>query len=251
MIFEVCIDSVDGTLAAQQGGAQRVELCADLVEGGVTPSLGQIRLARQAASIGLHVLIRPRGGDFLYSHWEYMTMRDDILAAGESGAQGVVLGILLPDGRVDVERTGRLVEFARPMSVTFHRAIDMSRDPAEALEDLIEVGVDRILTSGCQPTALQGAACIANLVRKSAGRIQIMAGGGITATNLPQLLSSTGVSEIHFSARTSQTSAMTFRNHSCFMGKPYQPDEYTYKYTDAQLVQQVIQSATWTGKSPT
>lgn len=243
MIFEVCTDSVEGALAAQQGGAQRVELCADLVEGGVTPSLGQIRLVRQAASVGLQVLIRPRGGDFLYSKWEFLTMRSDILAAGDSGAQGVVLGILLPDGRVDVDRTGILVELARPMNVTFHRAIDMSHDPLKALEDLIELGVDRVLTSGCQPTAMQGAACIADLVRQAAGRIQIMAGGGITASNLPQLLSATRVSEIHFSARASQISAMTFRNDACFMGKPYQPDEYAYRYTNAQLVRQVIQSA--------
>jgi len=242
MKFEVCVDSVEGALAAQQGGAQRVELCADLVEGGVTPSLGLIRQVRQAVSIDIHILIRPRGGDFLYSPWEYAAMRDDIQAARDAGAQGVVLGIMLPDGQVDAQRTTELVELARPMSVTFHRAIDMSRSSPEALEILIHLGVDRVLTSGRQPSALQGADCIASLVQQSAGRTILIAAGGITAGNLPQIISATHVGEVHFSARSIRQSAMIYRNLTCFMGKTYQPDEYTHKVTDADLVRQVIEA---------
>src|SRR5512146_3272836 len=148
MIYEVCVDSVEGAVAAQQGGAQRVELCDNLVEGGTTPSLGMIRLTRQHIAIALNVIIRPRGGDFFYSPLEFEVMRQDILAAKEAGADGVVIGLLLPDGRVDVERTRALAALARPLSVTFHRAIDLCRDPAEALEELAGLGVDRILTSG-------------------------------------------------------------------------------------------------------
>ncbi len=181
LLFEICIDSVDGAVAAQQGGAQRVELCDNLVEGGTTPSIGTIRLARANIAIGLNVIIRPRGGDFCYTPLEFEVMRQDILAAREAGADGVVIGLLQPDGRVDAARTRALVELARPLSVTFHRAIDLCRDPLEALEDLAAIGVDRILTSGCRPTALEGAEVIAGLVRRSNGRVVIMAGGGVTA----------------------------------------------------------------------
>ena len=243
MRFEVCVDSAEGAAAAEQGGAQRVELCSDLVEGGVTPSLGLIRVTRRLISIGLHVLIRPRGGDFVYSEGEYEVMCADILAAREAGADGVVIGLLLPDGRIDGQRVGALVELAHPMSVTFHRAIDMSRDSSEALDDLILLGVERVLTSGRKPTALAGADCIARLVQQAAHRAVILAGGGVTAETLPVLLASTGVSEVHFSARSILPSPMTYRNPECFMGKPYQPDEYHQKVTDSEQVRRVIAAA--------
>lgn len=242
LTFEICIDSVDGAIAAQQGGAQRVELCDNLVEGGTTPSIGTIRLARAQIRIGLNVIIRPRGGDFCYTPLEFEVMRQDILAAREAGADGVVIGLLLPDGRVDRERTRALVELARPLSVTFHRAIDLCRDSSEALEDLVETGVDRILTSGRQPTALEGAEVIARLVRQSAGRVVIMAGGGVNAETLPPLLAATGVSEVHFSARAPLDSPMTYRREGVFMGKAYTPEEYSRKATQAELVRRVIES---------
>jgi copper homeostasis protein len=240
MLFEVCIDSVEGAIAAQQGGAQRVELCDNLVEGGTTSSLGMIRTVCRSVSIAVNVIIRPRGGDFCYSPLEFEVMRQDILAAKEAGAHGVVIGLLLPDGRVDVERTRALVDLARPLSVTFHRAIDLCRDSAEALEDLARLGVDRILTSGRQPSALEGAECIAGLVRQSAGRVIIMAGGGITHETLPALLSATGVNEVHFSARETLPSPMTFRSQGCYMGKAYTPDEYIRKVTTAERVARVV-----------
>ena len=250
MIFEVCVDSVDGALAAQEGGAQRVELCADLVEGGMTPSLGMLRMTRRKVSIGVNVLIRPRGGDFCFSALEYEVMREDIQAAKEAGADGVVLGLLLPDGQVDTERTRSLVNLARPLSVTFHRAFDLCRDPREALETLVEMGIDRVLTSGCQPDALRGAECIAGLVRQSAGRIAILAGGGISAENLPTLLAATQVQEVHFSARESIDSPMRFRRANLPMGKAYQPDEYAHKITSAARVRQVVDAGkSWRSSS--
>ena len=240
MIFEVCIDSVEAAIASQQAGAQRVELCANLVEGGTTPSLGMIRLARQRVSITMQVIIRPRGGDFYYSPLEFEVMRQDILAAKEAGADGVVIGLLLLNGNVDVERTRALVELARPLSVTFHRAIDLCRDSSEALETLAGIGVERVLTSGRQVTALEGAQCIAGLVRQSAGRVAVMAGGGITAENLPALLAATGVSEVHFSAREMFSSPMYYRSLDCVMGKAYAPNEYIRKVTTIERVRQVV-----------
>jgi copper homeostasis protein len=242
LTYEICIDSVDGAAAAELGGAQRVELCDNLVEGGTTPSIGTIRLARRTIAIGLNVIIRPRGGDFCYTPLEYEVMAEDIRAAKDAGADGVVIGLLLPDGRVDCERTARLVELARPLSVTFHRAIDLCRDSSEALEDLACSGVDRILTSGRKPGALEGAECIAGLVRQSAGRVVIMAGGGVTAVNLPALLAATGVTEVHFSARSPLDSPMVYRLPGVFMGKAYVPEEYSRRVTRSGLVRQVIEA---------
>lgn len=240
LTYEVCIDSVDGAVAAQQGGAQRVELCDNLVEGGTTPSVGTVRLARRSISIGLNVIIRPRGGDFCYTALEFEVMAEDIRACKDAGADGVVIGLLMPGGQVDVERTARLVALARPMKVTFHRAIDLCRDSAEALEDLARLGIDRILTSGRQPSALQGADSISALVRQSSGRIIVMAGGGVTSANVAEIVRLTGVEEVHFSARTALESPMSFRVQGVFMGKPYSPDEYSRRVTDPALVRQVI-----------
>jgi copper homeostasis protein len=245
--YEVCIDSVDGAVAAQQGGAQRVELCDNLVEGGTTPSIGTVRMARREISIGLNVIIRPRGGDFVFTPLEFAVMAEDIRAVKDAGADGVVVGLLLSDGRVDCEHTAQLVELARPLSVTFHRAIDLCRDSSEALEDLARLGVGRILTSGRSPTALEGAECIAGLVLQSAGRVVIMAGGGVTAENLPGLVKATGVSEVHFSARSAVESPMLYRHPGVHMGKAYTPEEYSRRVTQSELVRRVVEA----GKSLT
>jgi copper homeostasis protein len=243
MIFEVCVDSVEGAQAAQAAGAQRVELCANLVEGGTTPSLGMIQLARRTVEIGVNVIIRPRGGDFDFSTLEFEVMRQDILAAKQAGANGVVIGLLQPDGSIDLERTRALVELARPMNVTFHRAFDLCRDADEALEVLCALGVDRILTSGQKNQALEGADCIARLVQRAGQRMIILAGGGIHADNVSTLIEKTGVKEIHFAAQRVMKSAMLFRNPNCFMGKAYQPDEYLRKETDLEQVRKVILAA--------
>jgi copper homeostasis protein len=242
MLYEVCVDSVEGALAAQNAGAQRIELCDNLVEGGTTPSLGMLQLAREKVSIGVNVLIRPRGGDFCCSELEFEIMRRDIQAAKAAGADGVVLGLLLPDGSIDLERTRRLLEIARPLPVTFHRAFDLCRAPDDALECLAALGVARILTSGQKKSALEGADCIARLVARAGKRLIILAGGGINAGNLSALVAATGIQECHFSARRSLESPMIFRNPDCFMGKAYQPDEYSRRVVDEALIRRVIQS---------
>ncbi len=172
--IEVCINSVDSAIAAQEGGAQRVELCDNLYEGGTTPSAGCVELTRQRITIGLHVIIRPRGADFCYSPLEFEIMKRDIAIVKDLGADGIVFGILKSDGAVDVERSQEIVELARPMSVTFHRAFDMTPDPIQALNDIIPLGVDRILTSGQANKAIDGAGCIADLVAEANGRTIIM-----------------------------------------------------------------------------
>ena len=186
MIFEICVDSVAGVRAAKAAGADRVELCADLLEGGITPSRGMIRQARTIEGIGLHVMIRPRGGDFLFDDDEFAAMRSDIETAKAEGADGVVIGLLSATGEIDIARTRELIALARPLSVTFHRAFDMTPEPFEALEALIELGVDRVLTSGQEASVLEGLPLIVELIERAGDRIVIMPGGGITARNIEQ-----------------------------------------------------------------
>jgi copper homeostasis protein len=182
--IEICVESLESALAAEQGGAQRIELCSALSEGGLTPSLGLIRAVRRGVKIGVHVMIRPRAGDFLYSEDELGVMRQDIRVAGEEGADGVVLGLLTEDSDVDVGRTRELVELARPMDVTFHRAFDRSRQLEASLEEVMGTGAVRVLTSGGEVSAILGATCLRQLVAKAGGRIEIMVGGGVLPQNI-------------------------------------------------------------------
>lgn len=218
ILIEVCVDSVASAVAAERGGAPRLELCSDLLEGGVTPSAGLIELVRARTSVDLQVMIRPRGGDFCYSAEEFDTMRRDIIAAKKLGADGVVLGILDVHGNVDVDRTRRLIELARPLNVTFHRAVDMSADLFRALEDVCATGADRLLTSGGEPTAEQAVHLIARLVVAARDRIAIMAGGGIDAGNAASIIEQTGVREIHVGLRSPVASPMLHRNPKISMG---------------------------------
>ena len=243
MTFEVCVDSVDGAVAAQQGGAQRVELCSDLLEGGLTPSHGTLEVARERLGIKIMAMVRPRGGDFCYTEAEFEVMRRDAGAARELGADGVVFGILNPDGTVDVDRTTELVSIARPLTVTFHRAFDMTRDPFEALDTLIALGVDRVLTSGQEPTVLEGAEVIASLVQRAAGRIIVMPGGGITARHARRIVELTGVRELHFAALEPRAGRMEYRNPRVFMGGTLRPPEYTVDVTPSESVAAVIAAA--------
>lgn len=199
-LLEVCVDSLDGCLAAAEGGANRVELCAALSEGGLTPSAGTIEAARAACALPIMVMIRPRGGDFVYSALEIDAMRRDIGVAKELGAHGVVLGALRPGGTVDEERTRELVAIARPMFVTFHRAFDETRDPFEALETLVRIGLDRVLTSGQAASVVGGLDRLAALVRAARGRIVVMPGGGVRESNVRELVARTGAHEVHSSA---------------------------------------------------
>lgn len=200
-VLEICIDSVESAVAAESGGAQQVELCSALVEGGLTPSLGLIRAVRSRIGIGLHVMIRPRSGDFVYSGDELDLMREDIAIAAEAGADGVVLGVLTDGDDVDVARTRKLVELARPMQVTFHRAIDVTRNIVDALEGVVDTGADRILTSGAEPTAMAGRHNLQRLVEDAGGRIRIMAGGNVRPQNVLEIAKATGVTEFHTALR--------------------------------------------------
>ena len=244
VLFEICVGSAQGAIAAQEGGARRVELCDNLIEGGTTPSAGAVLVARKHIDIGLNVIVRPRGGDFCYSDVEFETMARDVDTAAESGADGIVIGLLNPDGSIDVERTGAFVERIRPLPVTFHRAFDMTANPRRALDELISLGVDRVLTSGQEISALEGIDLIAELIEKAAGRIVIMPGGGITERNVAKVVAGTGAREIHVAAGGSVPSRMTFRNPNAFMGGELRPPEFSHDITDASRVNAFIQAVT-------
>ncbi|QOD84655.1 copper homeostasis protein CutC [Chromobacterium haemolyticum] len=233
--LEVCAGSLASCLAAARGGAARVELCASLEAGGVTPSPGMIALARQRLDIGLHVIVRPRGGDFLYADDEFEVMRRDVLACRELGADGVALGLLTADGDVDVERTRELVRLAGPMTTTFHRAFDMARYPEQALEQVIASGCRRVLTSGQAPDALRGAALIGRLRRQAGERLILMPGGGVRPGTLAELARATGCREFHASARARVSSAMRHRQAGVSMGAAGM-DEYDRMETCVETV---------------
>ena len=218
MVLEVCIDSVESAIAAERGGSKRVELCSDLLEGGITPGAGLTASVRRHIGIDLFVMIRPRGGDFLYSDLEFEVMKEEIVHARRLGANGIVLGLLDQQGRVDVVRTRELVELAAPLPVTFHRAIDMTPDLTAALDDVVATGAIRILTSGGARTVQQGMAEIARMVHAAQGRIAIMPGGGITPQNIAAIAAATGANEFHSSARTAVPSRMSFRKQDMAMG---------------------------------
>jgi copper homeostasis protein len=243
-LVEVCVDSIAGVVAARRAGAARVELCAALIEGGITPSIGMVRRAVEAAAgaIKVHVIVRPRGGDFLYDESEFAAMADDIDAAKDAGADGVVLGLLHPDGSVDRERAGALLARARPLAVTFHRAFDVSRDPFASLDTLIELGVDRLLTSGQEPSVLQGAPLIRALIERAAGRIVIMPGGDITARNAERILAETGARELHFAAFEEGRSGMRWRNEGVYMGGILRPPEYDRPATTERAIGAVLRA---------
>jgi copper homeostasis protein len=240
MVIEICIDSVEGALAAQRGGADRIELCGSLGEGGVTPSAGLIKIARERIDIGLQVMIRPRGGDFLYTPAELAVLREDIRIAKDLGADGIVFGCLTAAGDIDLEQMGSLIPLARPCGVTFHRAFDMCRDPRKALEDLVGLGVDRLLTSGQAAGCVTGMALLGELQRQSKGRIVVMPGGGVTPQNVLEIVTATGVGEIHLSARSMRESGMLHRNPRCSMGADG-AEEYQWKTTDEAVVRAVVE----------
>jgi len=236
--LEICVDSIESALNAQSAGAARVEYCDNLIEGGTTPSYGSIIAARNNLNIGLHVIIRPRGGDFLYSGTDYDIMRRDIEMCGECGVDGIVTGILLPGGSIDVDRTARLFEYAYPMSVTFHRAFDLCNDPVQGLEDVIDTGAARLLTSGLKHCARDGIEMIRKLVIQAANRIIIMPGGGIDETNVSMIVTATKVNEIHLTARSIVESDMIFRRQGINMGMKGIP-EFSRKVADLEKIKKI------------
>lgn len=239
--MEVCANSLESAIAAQEGGAIRVELCDNLAEGGTTPSYAQIAMAKKMLQIKVYPIIRPRGGDFLYTQLEFELMKEDIKICKSLKCDGVVIGILKADGSIDKERCKALVELASPMGVTFHRAFDMSNDFEKALEDIIEIGCERVLSSGGESSALKGAATLAKLIEQSAGRIIVMPGAGISKTNITELIKTTDAIEFHASARHTSSSEMQFKNQKLSMGAA--ADEFSHDLTDSQLVKELIDLA--------
>ena len=240
-ILEICAGSVESAIAARHGGAQRIELCAALEVGGVTPSAGLIAEARKIEGLILNVIIRPRGGDFLYNEYEAACMEQDIHTCRQLGVDGVVIGALTAEGDIDTMLCKRLIAAADGMSVTFHRAFDMCRDPRKALEELISIGCDRVLTSGQAATAMAGVPLLKELVEQADGRIIIMPGCGVNSGNAAEILNATGATEIHASARKSVGSGMLFRHSGVSMGNP-DSDEYARKETDVNEVRAIIDS---------
>jgi copper homeostasis protein len=219
MQVEICADSVESAVAAERGGAQRVELCGDLLEGGTTPSTGLIALVRRRIGIGMFVMVRPRGGDFFYTDDEFEVMQQDIRNARELGADGIILGVLDEHAHVDVPRTRHLVELAQPLPVTFHRAIDMTPDPRAALEDVVETGAARVLTSGGAAKVTEGLSVVACMVQAAKDRIQVMPGGGVTPETIVSVAEATGATEFHASLRTARPSSVEFHRRDVQMGE--------------------------------
>lgn len=238
LTYEICIDSTAGAIAAAAAGASRIELCSALFEGGITPSLGLIETTLATVkSIRVHVLIRARGGDFIYDEHEVAAMVRDIQAVRAARAHGVVIGALTPAGEVDLATMDRLLAAAGPMQITFHRAFDMVAEPRETLETLVRLGCHRILTSGQESSALEGAPLIADLVRQAGGRITVMAGGGITPRNAARIARATGVREMHFAALVPTASATVFRNPRTFMGDSLRQSEYVRTVTSRDVIE--------------
>jgi copper homeostasis protein len=241
MKLEICVDSVESAVVAQRAGADRVELCASLIEGGITPSPGTMKVARRKLSLGLMLMIRPRGGDFLYDDVETEAMLEDVHAAKSLGADGVVFGCLRADGSIDGDKTRTLLAAAKPLAVTFHRAFDVCRDPFEALEQLVELGVTRLLTSGQQSSVLEGIELIATLRERARGRIIVMPGGGITPSNVRKVVELSGADEIHMAWTKTQESGMSHRNARVYMGGALYPPEYSREVAEEDGIRSVRQ----------
>ena len=240
--LEICLDSAESAVIADRAGADRVELCENLFGGGTTPSAGTIRIARESVSLGLHVIIRPRSGDFCYSDREFAVMKEDIRYCRDTGVDGVVIGILTPEGKVDKPRCEELIREAGPMSVTFHRAFDVSADPFEALEDIIGLGCQRILTSGQEASVLEGADLIRELIGRAGDRIIIMPGGDITERKLDKVIRKTGAREYHIYLDREKASVMKYCPDHVYMGGLLRKPEFTNSFTSRDRVDDVLSS---------
>lgn len=242
VLVEACVDSVASALAAERGGARRLELCDNLFDGGTTPSAGMISAVKAAVEIPVFVIVRPRGGGFVYSHDELGVMRLDIEAARMLGADGVVVGALTSDARVDVDQLFTLVAAAGDLPVTFHRAFDRARDQQQAIEALMQCRVSRVLTSGGAASALEGVAAIASLVRRAAGQIEVMAGGGVREENVQEIVHRSGVREVHVRGTRLARSTTTDRN-GVRLRKPLPDDEDAFEETDEGRVREFVRLA--------
>jgi copper homeostasis protein len=240
---EVCVEGAGSVKAAEEGDAHRVELCAGLVEGGTTPSLGTIAQSLEVASIPIVVLLRPRGGDFCYDDLELEVMTQDVRHVKELGVYGIATGALTPEGEVDVPTMERIMEAAGDLSVTFHRAFDMTKSPFQSLETLVSLGVDRILTSGQERSVPEGIPLIRGLSEAAGDRISIMPGGGIREENIQEIIQRTGVEEVHFTAFSHSESPMIHRNARPLMGSERVPGEYERWTTNPSSVRRIVSRA--------
>ncbi|MEO7990748.1 MAG: copper homeostasis protein CutC [Chryseolinea sp.] len=243
MTVEIVVYNIESALKAQEGGANRIELCDNPGEGGTTPSYGTIELVRQNISMDVFVMIRPRGGDFCYSSYEFHSMKRDISQCQKLSVDGVVFGILNPNGTIDKKRCKELIDQARPLKVTCHRAFDMTRDPFEALEDCIEVGFDRILTAGQQAQAAKGAALIGQLIAKANGRIAIMPGSGVNENTVGEIIEKSKAREIHFSATAFRESEMVFRNPQIAGMGSDEGSEFKLRTVDSERIRRIREIA--------
>ena len=242
-LIEVCVTSVQSAINAQEGGALRVELCDNLIEGGTTPSVGTVALARKELSIGIYVMIRPRGGDFCYSDLEFEIMKEDVKMARSLGADGVVAGILLPDGNIDVARMTEIKNLAGNMGFTCHRAFDMTIDKFKALEELIDIGVDRILTSGGKNKAPDGKELIREIIEMARKRIMIMPGSGVNEETIVDLRDFTSAVEFHVTGRKLYPGIMKYRNPDVSMGDNITVPEYDQWLTDPDRIKKMVDLA--------
>ena len=239
MIVEVVVYNIHSAMKAEEGGADRIELCDSPGDGGTTPTLGTVEVVRKNVNLDVYVMIRPRGGDFCYTSYEFHAMKRDISHCQKLSVDGVVFGILNSDGTIDKKRCGELIKKVRPLKATCHRAFDMTRDPFEALEDCIEVGFDRILTSGQQPQVIKGVELIAALNKKAKGRIVIMPGAGVNEETVQTIVSATGVDEIHCSAFAFDESKMLYRNSNITGMGSDEGGEYKLRTVDPMRVKKI------------
>lgn len=240
IIIEVCAASIMSAIAAEKGGAKRIELCDNILEGGTTPSAGMIRMATEKLNLDVCVLIRPRGGDFLYNNIEFEQIKQDILIAKQLNADGVVIGILDKDGLVDMVRMEELISLAKPMQVVFHRAFDMCSEPYIVLNQLIELKVDRLLTSGQKNTAIEGAELIRELITIARGRIEIMPGSGINTENFSELIIKTGATNYHLTGRSIVRSGMDYQQNIVLLNSLNKDADYAWQETDVNIIREIV-----------
>ncbi|HTD54727.1 MAG TPA: copper homeostasis protein CutC [Silvibacterium sp.] len=244
-VLEICVDSVESAVAAERGGARRVELCSDLLEGGITPSPGLLERVRKCVGIDVFVMIRPRGGDFCYTAEELAIMKADIDHVKQLGADGIVLGVLDTDGYVDVDRTRDLVDRAKPLPVTFHRAIDVSASLTDSLERIVSTGAERVLTSGGRRRALDSTRDLSEAIRQTQGRLIVMVGGGLNPENIAAVAEQTGAAEYHASLNTGLPSPVRFRTDSLFLGADLEREymRYIVREEDVRALREGLERA--------
>lgn len=238
MFVEVCANTIESAIAAERGGADRIELCDNIAEGGTTPSYGMISFVKKHLSLDIHVLIRPRGSDFIYCSEEIEIIKNDIAECIKLGVDGVVFGMLTPEGKIDKYICQQLVKLAYPMKTTFHRAFDLTDNPLQCLDDVISCGFDYLLTSGIKPKAIEGKELLKQLVTKSKGKIHIMPGGGINDENILEIANFTGAKNFHISVRRKIESKMKMRNESINIGNSGISD-YERMITDENVVRKI------------